>query len=67
MSAHRSQDPGSSHTAADPSQTDELASGGSGAASALERMKAEHALRHRHAHGNGGEGAGQGEDRGHDT
>jgi len=51
MSAHKSQDPSHQDPAGDKDEMQEFQGSGTGAASALERMKAEHALRHKRQHG----------------
>ena len=64
MSAIDSQDPTTPEPANPPTQQfNEDGRGGSGAASALERMKADHALRHRHKHGTRAAGPGHEDDR----
>ena len=63
MSANKSHDQGSAdgnNNANDEPR--ELEGSGSGAASALERMKAEHALRHKRQHGTRGSGNEQQDD-----
>lgn len=51
MSANKSQDPAAPDPAGNGDEQQELQRGGTGAASALERMKADRALRHKHKHG----------------
>lgn len=51
MSSNHSQDPSNPDELPGAEDMQEFQRGGSGAASALERMKADHALRHKHKHG----------------
>ena len=62
MSANSSQDPAAPDPSADKEDSQELQRGGTGAASALERMKADHAMRHKHKHGVRASGPGHDED-----
>ena len=61
MSASKSQDPAAADGNKAQDEPRELEGSGSGAASALERMKVEHAMRHKRQHGARG-GAGGNED-----
>ncbi len=51
MKGQMSQDPKRSDESREPAGTSEYGNAGVGAASALERMKAEHARRHKRQHG----------------
>jgi hypothetical protein len=62
MSANKSHDTAVRKRAADDEEMHETQAGGSGAASALERMKAEHAMRHKRQHGKRATGPGHEED-----
>lgn len=62
MSASKSHDQGSAEGTNANDEPRELEGSGSGAASALERMKAEHALRHKRQHGTRGNGPEQQDD-----
>ena len=63
MSARKTRDPAARAPAEQQEDSVELQGSGTGAASALERMKAEHALRHRRQHGARTAGAGHEDDR----
>ena len=63
MSSRRSRDATAAEPAEHQEQAGELQGSGTGAASALERMKAEHALRHRRQHGLRTAGPGHEDDR----
>jgi hypothetical protein len=63
MRARKSQHADSHTFPAENDELGELQGSGAGAASALERMKAEHALRHKRQHGHRSAGAGHEEDR----
>ena len=56
MRVNNSQDPMAKDPDPDTEETQDMQRGGSGAASALERMKADHALRHRHGPRSSGPG-----------
>jgi hypothetical protein len=60
MSQKDSQDSTGQGTSPDSEQKREMSRVGTGSASALERMKAEHALRHKRQHGHGGSSGGAG-------
>jgi hypothetical protein len=62
MSASKSHDPGAAEGTNANDEPRQLEGSGSGAASALERMKAEHALRHKRQHGARGHGPEQQDD-----
>ena len=62
MSANHSRDPAAPDTNEKDLLPGQLQGSGSGAASALERMKAEHALRHKRQHGARTSGPGHEED-----
>jgi hypothetical protein len=62
MSANKSQDPSAQDPTGDKDEMQEFKGSGSGAASALERVKAEHALRHKRQHGSRTWGPGHEED-----
>ncbi|MEJ6023758.1 hypothetical protein [Ramlibacter sp. PS4R-6] len=51
MSANHRRDPAAPDPKQDSDTQDDMQRGGAGSASALERMKAEHALRHKRQHG----------------
>jgi hypothetical protein len=51
MTGQMSQDPKRSDESREPADTGEYGNAGAGAASALERMKSEHARRHKRQHG----------------
>ena len=63
MSANKSPDPTSPEPSQDSQQSQDMQRGGSGAASALERMKADHALRHKRQLGARTAGPGHEDDR----
>jgi hypothetical protein len=62
MSAKKSQDASAQESTGDKDEMHEFQATGAGAASALERMKAEHALRHKRQHGSRTWGPGHEED-----
>lgn len=62
MSANKSHEQGSAEGTNANDEPRELEGSGSGAASALERMKAEHVLRHKRQHGTRGSGPGHQDD-----
>jgi hypothetical protein len=63
MSLINSQDHMAPQHDPDSEETQDMQRGGSGAASALERMKADHALRHKRQHGARTSGPGHEDDR----
>jgi hypothetical protein len=62
MSASKSQDRAAGDGTQDSDEPRQLEGSGQGAASALERMKAEHALRHKRQHGARTHGPGHDDD-----
>ena len=62
MSARQSRDPAAPVPAEQHEDATQLQGSGTGAASALERMKAEHALRHKRQHGGRTHGPGHEDD-----